>query len=165
MLIKLVTDYQPQELSTFFKYVEQASSTALMGNFEAVANMFYLFVEQGLLKNDSKFYYASQLAIKQQVSGEKTLPAKQIVDITWAIIALEGAKVRNPLIPKALEALSQFNREAPLTKRELLQLYQISVFIGDMVARGELSDHFSKVIPKEVLAAAEDEFQKWDRTL
>lgn len=111
-----------------------------------------------MLKNDSKFYYASQLAIKQQLSGEKTIPAKQIVDVTWALIALEGAKIRNPLIPKALEALSQFNRETPLSKRELLQLYQISVFVSEMVARGELSDHFSKVIPKEVLAAAEEEF-------
>jgi len=37
-------------------------------------------------------------------------------------------------------------------------LYQISVFISDMVARGELSDHFNKVIPKDVLTAAEDEF-------
>jgi len=35
-----------------------------MNNFEAVANMFYLFVEQGLLKNDSKFFYATQLAMK-----------------------------------------------------------------------------------------------------
>ena len=60
-----MTDYQPTELSTFFKYVEQASSSALVNNFDAVANMFYLFVEQGLLKNDSKFFYASQLAIKQ----------------------------------------------------------------------------------------------------
>lgn len=75
-LITLVTNYQPSELSTFFKYVEQASSTALMNNFEAVANMFYLFVEQGLLKNDSKFFYATQLAMKQQLLGEKGISSK-----------------------------------------------------------------------------------------
>ena len=120
--------------------------------------MFYLFVEQGLLKNDSTFYYAVQLAIKEQIFGEKGISAKQIVDLTWALIALEGTKLRNPLIPKALEALSRFNRDTPLTKRELQQLYQISVFISDMVARGELSDHFNKVIPKDVQAAAEDGF-------
>jgi hypothetical protein len=49
--------------------------------------------------------------------------------VTWALIALEGKKLRNPLIPKALEALSQFNRDTPLSKKELVQLYQISVFI------------------------------------
>lgn len=77
-----------------------------MSNFDAVASMFYLFVEQGLLKSDSKFFYATQLAIKNQVFGEKGIPAKNIVDVTWALIALEGSKLRNPLIPKTLEALS-----------------------------------------------------------
>lgn len=64
-LITLVTSYQPGELSTFFKYVEQASSTSLMSNFESVSSMFYLFVEQGFLTSDSKFFLATQLAVKQ----------------------------------------------------------------------------------------------------
>jgi len=33
-----------------------------------------------------------------------------------------------------------------------------------MVARGELSEHFARVIPKEVLQAAQDEFSKQDKT-
>ena len=85
--------------------------------------MFYLFVEQGFVTSDSKFFFATQLAMKQQLLGEKGISAKQIVDLTWALVALEGQKLRNPLIPKALEALSQFNRETPLTQRELMQLY------------------------------------------
>jgi hypothetical protein len=64
-LITLVTNYQPSELSTFYKYVDQASSTSLVNNFDALASMFYLFVEQGFVKNDSKFFYATQLAMKQ----------------------------------------------------------------------------------------------------
>jgi len=33
-----------------------------------------------------------------------------------------------------------------------------------MIERGELSEQFSKVIPKEVQVAAEEEFIKWDRS-
>jgi len=105
-LIALVTQYQPSELSTFYKYVDQASSSGLMSNFEALASLFYLFVEQGFVKSDSKFYFTTQLAMKQQFFGEKGISSKQIVDLTWALVVLEGQKLRNPLIPKALEALS-----------------------------------------------------------
>jgi hypothetical protein len=77
-----------------------------MSNFEALASMFYLFVEQGFVTSDSKFYFATQLAMKQQLFGEKGISSKQIVDLTWALVVLEGQKLRNPLIPKALEALS-----------------------------------------------------------
>ena len=63
-------------------------------------------MEQGFLKSDSKFYYTAQLAIKNQLFGEKGISPDLIIDVTWALIALEGNKLRNPLIPKSLEILS-----------------------------------------------------------
>jgi hypothetical protein len=47
-----------------------------MCNFDSVANLFYLFVEQGYLKSDSKFFYAAQLAMKEQLFGEKGISPK-----------------------------------------------------------------------------------------
>jgi hypothetical protein len=38
--------------------------------------------------------------------GEKGISSDLIIDLTWALIALEGTKLRNPIIPRALEILS-----------------------------------------------------------
>jgi hypothetical protein len=58
-----------------------------------------------------------------------------IVELAWSLVVMQKQqKINNPLIPKVLDALSRFEREAPLTTSELLKLYQINIYIKDMVA-------------------------------
>ncbi len=104
--------------------------------------------------------YATHIATKNQLLGDGISP-EMIVDLAWSLVVMQKQhKINNPLIPKVLDVLSRFEREAPLTTCELLKLYQINIYIKDMVANYQLADCFLRVIPENVIALAEAEFEK-----
>jgi hypothetical protein len=69
--------------------------------------------------------------MKEALVGDKGIPNDKIIDIVWSLIVMERStsSISNPLIPKALDALSNFNRETPLTQTELIKLYQIHLYL------------------------------------
>lgn len=74
--------------------------------------------------------------MKEALVGDKGIPSDKIIDVVWSLIAMERSvsTISNPLIPKALEALSNFSRETPLTQTELIKLYQIHLYLQDIVS-------------------------------
>ena len=159
--IGLVVKHSPEDLSTFYKYVEQSSIAGQYGlQFKPLARMFNVFAEQGYLEEDTQLQYATHIATKNQLLGDGIAP-DMIVELAWSLVVMQKQqKINNPLIPKVLDALSRFEREAPLTTSELLKLYQINIYIKDMVATYQLADCFLRVIPENVIALAEAEFEK-----
>ena len=122
--------------------------------------MFNVFAEQGYLEEDTQLQYATHIATKNQLLGDGIAP-DMIVELAWSLVVMQKQqKINNPLIPKVLDALSRFEREAPLTTSELLKLYQINIYLKDMVAKYQLADCFLRVIPENVIALAEAEFEK-----
>jgi hypothetical protein len=68
-------------------------------------------------------------------------------------------------VPKALQQLSYFKRETPLTQMELIKLYQIALYIDEKVTKKQLADVFSEIIPKKMVEAACEEYEKFDRKI
>ena len=72
-------------------------------------------------------------------------------------------KVSNPLLPNVLTQLYNFDRpEMPLSREELVMLYQIDVYIRDMVRRGNLPPNYSNTIPERVSQIAARVFYEWE---
>jgi len=107
------------------------------------------------------------LAVKDRLVGDKpkAISSDLLVKLTWSLTALEGTQVSNPILPKLIERLATFQRDTPLSGKELIQVYQIQVYIDDMIARKQLPAEFSKVIPQAVREAAELEFERHDRQI
>jgi hypothetical protein len=61
--------------------------------------------------------------------------------------------------------LSEFDRKAPLTKTELIRLYQIQLYLLDQFKSSALSKPFTKVIPKPLLKQAEESYLSYDLSL
>jgi hypothetical protein len=103
------------------------------------------------------------LALKKEVLGDKGISPDLLINLTWSLVAMEGTSLSNPLLPKLLEQLNNFKRDSAITTLELEQLYQIHIFIQDMVQKHKISEEFAKVIPDKVLKAAIAEFEKVDK--
>lgn len=107
--------------------------------FDTVAKLFALFVEQGYLCEQTTLYYQTMLGLKERLIGENSkVDPVHLINLTWSLIALEGTQSGNPIMPKLLEALSNFEREEPITQQELIKLHQIDVYIDEMVKQGKL---------------------------
>jgi len=53
---------------------------------------------------------------------------KDIVNILWSLIVSDDELIKSPLIAKIYEKLYDFKRDTPLSREELIELHQISVF-------------------------------------
>lgn len=71
----------------------------------------------------------------------------------------------NPIIPNLLEILYNYRRRAPISNMELLQLFQIDLWIQHKVDNDKLPEIFSKCIPDELRAQAEDAYHEYDKSL
>ena len=86
------------------------------------------------------------------LSTDGRLSNDNLISIAWSLMAMESPDARtNPLLMKLLERLHKFERpDKPLSRRELVQLYQLSVFIKEQVSAGILPNTFGSVIPLQV---------------
>lgn len=66
-------------------------------------------------------------------------------------------------MPRLLESLYTYKREAPLSKLENLQLFQINIWIKNKVEEGRLPEEFLRCVPQDVQIAAEDRFNDYDK--
>ena len=74
--------------------------------------------------------------------------------------------MHNPIIPRLFERLHDFKRpDKPLTKEELLELYQLQVYAQDQIKNGRWPKEFKEVIPKKVRDIAEEEYATFDKNL
>lgn len=167
-LIELVVKHSPADLNTFFKYVDQSTVVAQgSGNFESLAKLFNLFVEQGYMENQSLLYMTTHLALKEMLVGEKGISPDLLIHLSWSMIAMEdpeAPRFSNPLVPKTLEAPTKFKREKALSSEELIKLYQIHLFIKEKVKLHQLDPEMKHVIPKDLLKAASEEYERFDRS-
>jgi len=60
----------------------------------------------------------------------------------------------NPLIPRLIEHLYNYKREAPLTRNEYLMLFQINIWLEKQLDEGRLPDNFKGCIPSEITEVA-----------
>ena len=79
------------------------------------------------------------------------------------MVMQKPGKVSNPLLPNILSQLRNFDRPGqPVTNEELVMLYQLDVFIKEMVNREQLPAQLYDVIPTRVRSAAEKCFKEWE---
>ena len=92
------------------------------------------------------------------------MPATELIKIAWSLIVMQRpGKVSNPLLPNVLTQLYSFSRpDQPLTNEELIMLYQINVYVKDMVRRGNLPESFINVVPNQVVKASESVYREWE---
>jgi len=131
--------------------------------------MFHLFVKEGFISFDqlSPLYYSFVLSLKEKIEtqGIVAVGFQDIVHVLWTLIATESEGLSNPIIPKLFERLHEFKRpEKPLSKEELLELYQINVHAQDQIKQGKWPAEFKEAIPKKVRDISEEEYSKFDKS-
>jgi len=147
--LKHVAIFAPKDLRTFYNYIELGFQTSYYKvtykNFNAISDIFFTFVEFGLLngKSRTKFYYSYLVGIKDVLYPERrneeesVVAGKEhridnlhIIKVVWSLLLTEDPQEFTPIALKLLTDLAAFDRpEKPLTEQELLMLYQINVFI------------------------------------
>jgi len=95
-----------------------------------------LFVKEGFIAQDSltRFYYTYVLTLKDRMEkhGNHAVGFNELVNVLWSLATTEDDHMHNPIIPRLYERLHDFKRpEKPLTKEELLELYQLQVYAHD----------------------------------
>jgi hypothetical protein len=105
------------------------SKKVLQDNFGNFSSLFYIFVKEGFIsqENLSRFYYSYVLTLKDRIErdGVSTLSNNDLIHILWSLAATDDEYINNPIIPKLYEKLHDFKRNEPLTRDELLELYQL----------------------------------------
>ena len=163
-------------MHVFFNYivscVEQGfySNKILKDNFSSYASLFHLFVREGFIAQEQlpKLYYSFVLTLKEKIEteGVNSVSYNDIVHVLWALAATEDEVLQNPIIPKLFERLHEFNRpQKPLTREELLELYQVSVYSQDQIKNQRWPKEFKEVIPKKVRDICEEEYASFDKNL
>jgi len=90
-------------------------------------------VKEGFIASDqlSRFYYTYLLTLKDKLEkeGNGAVPYSDLIHVLWALVTTEEDIINNPIIPRLYEKLHEFKRsDSPLSKDELLELYQLSVY-------------------------------------
>ena len=129
------------------------------GSFRPMSDLICLFVDQGFLipSKPSNLYLTYLLSLKNElVSAGGRLSNDNLIPVAWTLMAMELPEGRtNPLLVKLLERLHKFERpDKPLSRQELVQLYQLSLFIKEQVSTGRLPDTFASIIPQQVVNKA-----------
>ena len=62
---------------------------------------------------------------KIEKEGFGTLSNNDLIHVLWALTSTDDESINNPIIPKLFERLHGFKRNDPLSRDELLELYQI----------------------------------------
>ena len=132
--------------------------------------MFHLFVKEGFVSLDAltRFYYTYVLTLKDRLEnqGSSAVSFNELVNVLWSLATTEDDQMQNPIIPRLYERLHDFKRpEQPLSKEELLELYQLQVYAHDQIKNGRWPKEFKEVIPKKVRDITEEEYANFDKNL
>ena len=135
-----------------------------------MTSVFYLFVKQGFLTPwiEDKFSLNYILQLKYEMfpknKNMQKLPPRDLIKIAWSLMVMQRpGKVSNPLLPNVISQLHKFDRpNMPLTNEELIMLYQLDVYIRDMVSRGSLPPQFATMIPEKIRRLSAKLFQEWE---
>lgn len=129
-----------------------------------------MFVKEGYIACDqlTRFYYTYVLALKDRLEnqGTSSVSFNELVHVIWSLATTEDESLSNPIIPRLYEHLHEFKRpEKPLTKEELLELYQLQVYAQDQIKIGRWPKEFKEVIPQKVRDVIEEEHANFDKNL
>jgi hypothetical protein len=102
---------------------------ALIENFGQFSSLFYIFVKEGFISQEqlTRLYYTYVLLLKDKIEKENLgfISYNDIIHILWSLATTDDESMNNPIIPKLFEKLHGFKRNDPLTRDELLELYQL----------------------------------------
>lgn len=164
-------------MHVFFKYLLSCLDAqfypkhVLLENFSHFSSLFYLFVKEGFITPEhlTRFYYTYILALKDKLEthgASATVPFSDLINVLWALMTTEEESLHNPIIPRLFERLHEFKRaDKPLSKEELLELYQVYVYAQDQVKVGRWPKEFKEVVPKQVREVCEEEHSIFDKNL
>ena len=127
-------------------------------------------MREGFIASDSlsRFYYTYVLTLKDRLETQGTgaVSYNELVHVIWSLATTEDDHMSNPIIPRLYERLHDFKRpEKPLTKEELLELYQVHVYAQDQIKVGKWPKEFKEVIPQKVRDVIEEEHANFDKNL
>ncbi|CDW75767.1 UNKNOWN [Stylonychia lemnae] len=168
--VQMIHGHSKKDLHVFHKFFDQCleqgyyKQQQLLDNFSAFSKLFYIFVKEGFITQDfqNNIYYQYVFTLNDNL---KKLTNQDIVNVLWGLIVSDDETVKSPLIAKIFEMLHEFKRDTPLTKDELIQLYQIHIYAQDKIKNRIWPKQFKDVIPQAAKDAAEDEFNQFDKNL
>jgi hypothetical protein len=103
---------------------------------------------------------------KLEKEGNAAVPYSDLIHVLWALVTTEEDIINNPIIPRLYEKLHDFKRsDSPLSKDELLELYQLSVYAQDQIKNQKWPKEFKEVIPRKVRDQCEEEHAAFDKNL
>ena len=145
------------------------SNKVLHENFSNFSNLFYIFVKEGFISSDSlsRVYFTYVLTLKDKIEkeGVSAVSNNDIIHVIWSLATTDDESLNNPIIPKLYERLHEFKRNDPLSKDELLELYQLSVYAQEKIKSNKWPKEFKEVIPKKVRDLCEEEYHSFDKNL
>lgn len=180
--MQLVAENQPEDLTAFLTYLNQALSFELWDkrnladNFNKMTDLVNTLALHGLLQEDQLMckyliLLRDRISMESRQGVNKQLHGKLISTI-WTLVyrdvvlESEGTskrRIKNPLIPKLLEQLYDYSRSWPLTNLEYLQLFQIADWIDNEVSDERLPDIMRDCVPDSVRKVASERFSDYDK--
>lgn len=98
-------------------------------NFGNFSNLFYIFVREGFISPEqlTRFYFTYVMTLRDKIEKEGlgTVTNHDLIHVLWALTTTDDDSINNPIIPRLFERLYGFKRAEPLSREELLELYQI----------------------------------------
>jgi hypothetical protein len=89
-----------------------------------------------------------------------------LISIVWTLVykdfILTDGKM-NPIIPKLLTTLWDYQRERPISNEEYLQLYQIAHWIDHKISEDKLPPIFKDCVPEHVRKSATEAYLDFDK--
>lgn len=134
--IAIVAEHSPWDLPVFAKYVDNAISQGfynekeLDDKFRAFVGLMHTFALHGeMTEGAAGIYFTLMISKELQKKNNVLKPSvhENLIDIVWTLIyketTLGNQKEMNPLIPKLIESLYNYQRDTPLSRNELLELF------------------------------------------
>jgi len=126
-------------------------------------------VKEGFISSDSltRVYFTYVLTLKDKIEkeGAGTLSNNELIHVLWSLATTDDESLNNPIIPRLYERLHDFKRLDPLSRDELLELYQLSVYAQERIKTNKWPKEFKEVIPKKVRELCEEEYSSFDKNL
>ena len=107
------------------------------------------------------------LTLKDKIEKEGfgSVSNNELIHVLWSLATTDDETLNNPIIPKLYERLHAFKRNEPISREELLEIYQISVYAQDKIKNNKWPKEFKEVIPKKVRELCDEEYANFDKNL
>jgi len=174
MFVNYVADTFPEDLNVFARYIDTALSSGfyeesvVSEKFGSILPLIHTFALHDQLQDGAACFkfmaVVSERLLKKQTKQDGM--NRDLVHVIWTLLYRDQrtySKTTNPIIPRLLEKLYSYKREAALSRVELLELFQIKIWVDQEVKKGLLPEVFAKCIPAEIAEEAEQRFAEYDR--